>query len=245
MKSIFCSARIFLAAAFILPGVYSGVQAQTRAHTLENTIMAVIDDNTEYSPEVVVSDAGTVTLRGDVGSLYDKLHIHQLAAGVKGVRKIKDELVVETDPVPDEIIRANILEQMRDTPELPEPDRISVDVADGIVFLTGRVSFRHEKLVAETFAAVQDGVQAIVNDIVVLPGKTVRSDANLSQLVHEIVRNRFPLLEGKVTVQVSHGVVDVVGEANSRWEMDNIRRVCMQLPGVKKVDEHLVLIPEI
>jgi osmotically-inducible protein OsmY len=120
-----------------------------------------------------------------------------------------------------------------------EPDKISVTVTDGLVFLRGTVSYFKEKLMAETISSSQDGVKGVENEITVLSSREARSDENIKSILSEIVENQFPLINGKVNIKVKNGDVALEGEVKNLWEKRNLKYECLQIMGVKSVVENL------
>jgi osmotically-inducible protein OsmY len=121
---------------------------------------------------------------------------------------------------------------------IDEPDRIKIKVDNGLVFLSGDVSYYREKQMAETVASWQQGVKGIVNEIKVLsPAKAV-SDSNLKIVIDEIIKNRFALDTG-INFTVNNGVVTLNGTANSMWDKTELAKEISHLLGVKSVVNNL------
>jgi osmotically-inducible protein OsmY len=187
----------------------------------------------------VKADAdGKVILSGSVNSLFDRLRIYEVVAKVPGVTFIENKLAVITPQLPDNIIADNILEQIRQAPSIKEPDRIKVKVTNGLVILSGEVSFYREKIMAETVASWQKGVKGIENDIVLLSSQKARSDENLKIILQEILKNHFP--ENKaVTFTVQDGVVTLDGKTRLLWDKMKITEEFSKVIGVVKVVDNL------
>jgi osmotically-inducible protein OsmY len=188
---------------------------------------------------VGVDENGIVTIRGEVNTLYDRLNVFDIVSGVKGVKEIKDLLVINTPLLPDDIIKVNIENALKNNSIIIEPDKITVKVSSGLVFLNGSVSYYKEKLMAETITSWQDGVIAIENRITVLPPKAARSDENIKSILNEILINKFPLIKDKVNVKVDNGIVTLDGEVMSLWEKSNLKKEFLQVLGVKSITENL------
>jgi osmotically-inducible protein OsmY len=150
---------------------------------------------------------------------------------------------VNTPLVPDDIIRDNIRRALRDNSVILEPDKISVGVDQGLVILKGSVSYSNEKLMAETVSSWQDGVHGIDNEITVLLPRQVKTDENLKSILNEIVKNKFPLVKDRVSVNVKNGEVTLTGEVESPWEKISMKKEFMRVVGVKDVVENLTVHP--
>jgi osmotically-inducible protein OsmY len=219
------------------------VTGKTTAQISSQKLKAKVESalNRNYMNEFYVNadENGKVTIKGEVNTLYDRLNIFDIVSGVKGVKEIDDQIIVNIPMLPDDIIKANIERAQENNSVIIEPDKINVKVTSGLVILTGSVSYHKEKLMAETISSWQDGVKSIENDINVLPPKQARSDDNIKSILNEILINKFPLVKNKIKITVNNGDVFVDGEVQSLWEKINLRKDFLQVLGVKNVTENL------
>lgn len=192
---------------------------------------------------VTADTDGTVTIEGVVDALYDKLDIYQIVSAVNGVTRIKDLVLVNAPLVPDAAIAANITRTIKDNSVILEPDRITVNVDQGLVFLEGKVSYQKEKLMATTIASWQDGVKGVENRIEVMPLQEAKSDENIKSVLDEIVINQFPLVSKAITVSVKDGNVTVDGKVQTLWDKSHLKEQFMLVAGVKDVVENLTVQP--
>jgi osmotically-inducible protein OsmY len=237
--------------SWVLPMLIAGLSigalgmahAQVEKQDLKRRIEASLSPYIMHKISVETTDSGAVTIRGDVDALYDRLDIYQIVSHIRGVTSIKDLLVVETLVVPDETITANILRTIKDNAVILEPDKISVTVNDGMVFLRGTVSYGKEKLMATTIASWQDGVKGVENEIEVLPPQEAVQDENIKSILQEIVVNHFPLIEHKIRIDVTNGNVTLEGNVERLWDKDHLKEEFLQVPGVRSVVEHFSVTP--
>lgn len=187
---------------------------------------------------VTADEEGNVTLEGEVNTLYDKYRIFQIVSKVAGVRTITNNIIVDTELLPDEVIETNIRQEMQLVSSILEPDRITVEVNDGIVFINGKVSFYREKIMMRTIASWQEGVKGIVNRLEVLPFKEAVSDENLKTVLNQIMEYEFSA-EKEVEFTVNNGNVTLTGTANSLWAKRNIEEKFSDVLGIKDVDNKL------
>jgi osmotically-inducible protein OsmY len=195
-----------------------------------------------YNFDISTPGNGRVIIKGNVNTLYNKLRIYDLISQVPGVREIEDDLNVNTTMLPDDVIKQNIVSELKLIKSIQEPDKIKVTVHDGEVILSGDVSYFREKEIAETVASWEQGVDAISNQIRVLPPKQAVSDANIKTVLQEIMKNRFPM-NNKVSFTVNNGVVTLTGQAFSLWDKHQIDRQFSHVLGVKKVVNNLTTVP--
>ncbi len=193
-----------------------------------------------YTQEFNISadNNGKIKIEGEVNSLYDKLRIHEIVSQVPGVKYIEDNIVVDTETLPANVILQNIEGELKLVSSIEEPDRIKVKVDNGVVFLSGEVSYYREKQMAETVSSWQQGVKGIVNEITVLPQDEAISDNNLKTVIDEIIKNRFALDTG-ITFTVNNGVVTLNGTSISMWDKTELGKEISKIIGVKNVVNNL------
>jgi len=116
------------------------------------------------------------------------------------------------------------------------PD-VLVDVKDGVVTLSGKVSTEQEKISLETAAkAAEKGIKTVVNNIVVeapAPVLPTPVDDTLSKNVTDIMKD-FP----SVTAHVQDGIIHVTGTLEQariktlKQALDNLNPKKVDLSGV-------------
>ena len=229
------SGLIFILFFFFAQTAFSSDAAKQLSDKVRTKI-----NNYYYSNDfqIMSTDNGRVEIKGKVNTLYDKLNIFDIVSQIPGVKEITDNIVVNSSLLPDDVIEANIISEIKVAKSILEPDRIQVHVDNGEVILNGEVSFYREKLLAETIASWQEGVTGISNEIKVLPTKQAVSDDNLNLEFQEILKNQFPLNK-QLTFNVKDGVVTLNGKAYSLWDKRQIEKEFYHVIGVKKVINNL------
>lgn len=183
----------------------------------------------------ISNNNGDITIKGDVNTLYDKLRIFDIISDVHCVKKISDMLDIQTNDIPDNIIKPNIEEELSLNSAIIEPDRIVVKVDNGEVLLSGTVSYYREKLMAETIASWQNGVLGISDNINILPYKIAVADSNLKIILGEILKNHFSL-EKDISFNVNDGVVEIKGTVSTLWAKQNIEKDFYHVLGVETIN---------
>jgi osmotically-inducible protein OsmY len=209
---------------------------------LESRVIAALSSYYMHELSVSTDEEGTVAVRGEVDALYDKLNIYQIVSRIPGVKKIIDNVYVNTPIVPDDMIKANILRTIQDNSVILEPDKITVNVNDGMIFLRGTVSNYTEKIMATTISSWQDGVKGVENEINVLPSQEAKSDENIKSILNEIIQNHFPFIDN-FSIKVINGNVTLEGNAQTLWEKNHLKEEFLQVLGVKSVVENLEVKP--
>jgi osmotically-inducible protein OsmY len=230
-NSIFIFAFLLLLIPFLL-------FAQTSSEKLVKKVEDAVSNYYIQNFNISADNNGRIKIEGHVNSLYDKLRIFEIVSQVPGVKYIEDDIVVDNSTLPDDVIQQNIIGELKLVSSIDEPDRIKVKVDNGVVFLSGDVSYYREKEMAETVASWQQGVKGIVNEITVLPQNKAVSDNNLRTVIDEIIKNRFALDTG-VSFTVNNGIVTLDGTANSMWDKDQLDKEISHLIGVKSVVNNL------
>jgi osmotically-inducible protein OsmY len=209
---------------------------------LEEKVRLSIGDRYDEDVDVDVRPDGTVELMGDVATYYDKLNVYKIVSKINGVKKISNQIAVNTPKLPNNLVKQNIVQEIELVNSIYEPDQIEVSVDNGMVLLKGKVSFNREKHMAETVASWQKGVRGVVNQIKVLPKKKVKSDDHLKTVLKRVMEDQFPL-EDNVNFTINDGVVTVSGTARTVWAKDEIEDVFESIMGVKKVKNNLTVEP--
>jgi osmotically-inducible protein OsmY len=144
---------------------------------VSNTKLRIdVEDELLWEPRVdseaiaVAADGGTVSLRGTVSTVREKLEAANAAKRVHGVGKVVNDLDVDVlrgNRRPDTDLRGDVLQALMLNALVPS----SVDaiVRDGVVTLTGTAAYQYERDEAEFVASNVPGV-ARVDDEIVLDG---------------------------------------------------------------------------
>jgi osmotically-inducible protein OsmY len=142
--------------------------------------------------------------------------------------------------MPDNMIKTNILNEMKLVSAIKEPDRIKVRVDKGQVFLDGTVSYKREKKMMRTLVSWHKGVKAIVNNLEVLPPRKAQSDGNLTKVLEQIMKYEFPT-QKNVAFTVTNGRVELYGQTETMWAKRHIAEKFSEIIGISKVENNLVV----
>jgi len=113
---------------------------------------------------------------------------------------------------------------------------LGVEVADGIVTLTGHVASYFEKWNAEAAAQRVSGVKAlVVNMEVRLPALSQRSDEDIARSVDSALEWMAPEVKDKVKVLVEGGQVLLTGEVEWQYQKAAATTAIRHLVGVTGV----------
>jgi len=214
------------------------VRGQSAGDKLKSRIVEELKRYYSQPFEVTVRDSGMVTIDGVVRSFWDRHNVHTIVARVHGVRAVSNMVVVATDPVPDDIIRAEIEDQLADTRSIEEPGKIHVEVKNGMVTLSGTVGFQREKDIAESIAGWRPGVRSVASEIEVSPPKEVVPDDQLAATVKDVLNRFFPL-EKNVQPAVKLGQITLSGTVTKLSALYEIEHEMQNIRGVREVINNL------
>ena len=161
--------RLFAIALAAMLLAHVPLMAQNSASALKASIQAHLDPEYPDQIEVSVQDPGMVTLKGMVKSYWDWRNIFAITSSVPGVQEIKNEVFVQTNPLPDNTIKDEIVNYLAMVKTIDDPDRIEVAVSNGLVILRGTVDSAREANIIEDVASWHRGVKSVANEIRVLP----------------------------------------------------------------------------
>lgn len=123
-----------------------------------------------------------------------------------------------------------------------EASKIGVTAKDGIVTLTGSVSFYADKHEADRIAKSVAGVKAVADDIEVrLPGSNERNDTDLAAAVVNALKWHTSIPEGKLKVTVRDGWITLDGEVDWQYQRQAALDAVRFLVGVKGVANSITL----
>ncbi|WP_284502873.1 MULTISPECIES: BON domain-containing protein [unclassified Caballeronia] len=120
-------------------------------------------------------------------------------------------------------IKQDVEEELEWTPGVVAT-HIGVEVANGIITLSGHPGSYAEKLAAEDAARRVSGVRAVVVEMEVrLPHHEARNDADIAGAVDTLLRWTVGLPAGAVSVQVEKGHVTLRGDVDWAYRKRSIK----------------------
>ena len=124
------------------------------------------DPRVLYPAEIALEERdGTVTLRGTVGDFRQRHAAAKIAARVRGVRHVEDELTVDLrDRWDDEQLRGAALQALIDDDDVPS-DRIEATVSSAWLTLSGEVNHQWQSNAAFEAVAGLPGIGGLTNKI--------------------------------------------------------------------------------
>lgn len=187
---------------------------------------------------------GVVTLAGYVGSYAGKWKAERVAARVKGVKAIANDLNVKlpsSSQRPDPDIARAALDALKWNVSVPK-DRIQVKVDNGWVTLEGDVDWYFQKEAAERSVRYLTGVKGVSNLITVRVRPT---PSDIKEKVKEALRRGAEFDAEHITVEVQGNKAILRGTVRSYAEMRDAERAARNAPGITEVDNRLTVDPTV
>lgn len=199
----------------------------------------------EFDPRVDSSNIAVavhdriVTLRGMVPTLYQRYDAESAVKRVDGVRGVANELeveLIEEHLRTDTDIAHAAVQAMSSNVALPET--IQVAVRDGWITLSGTVEWRHQREEAEAMMRSLTGVRGITNLIDV--ARSVAPE-NVRTRLRRAFERAAQYDASRIAVDVHGSSVTLRGIVRSFAEMDEAVRAAWSVPGVRAVDNQLMI----
>ncbi len=202
------------------------------------------DTRIDDSRITVEAENGRVTLSGTVTLFSEKTAASDDAWRIKGVREVQNELVVvPAEWRSDQEIADDIMASLQRDSRVDERN-ITVDVAGGVVRLSGTVRNLAEKRAAEEAAWYTTGVIDVVDDLTVTPTET-RPDSEIeADVIAALLRDARIGEPDRINVSVVDGVVFLRGAVDSASERDAAEEDARFTAGVAAVANELALVPD-
>lgn len=187
-------------------------------------------------------DEGVVTLRGNVASFSAKMTAERVSLRVYGVKAVANDLVVRLasgfERTDTEIAQAAVAALTWNT--MAPHERVTVSVADGRLMLSGTVNWNYQK--DAVARAVRDlrGVKEVINNIAVQP--VVRT-AVVRDEIEAAFKRSAEVDARRISITADDGKIILNGNVHSWAERREAERAAWAAPGVKQVEDRLVVVP--
>lgn len=205
----------------------------------DSLITDAVEDEISYHPEVpshlidVSTKDGIVILSGSVDNLLSKNRAEEVAAQVKGVKGIVNDIIVKSEPVADDVLKRRV-EGGLDYDPSTNPWDIDVKVKNGDVFLSGIVGSWQEIRFAGNVAQSIFGVKKVTNNLV-FQYDSLRPDDEIYYEIKRIYLTDARLDHSLIKVNVNGGMVSLYGIVGSLPEK-SLAIADAWVSGVRSVD---------
>ena len=146
---------------------------------------------------------------------------------------------------PDRQLQQDVMDELRYEPSLDEKE-VGLNVAAGLVTLTGRVKSYTEKLAAIRAVERVEGVRAIANELKVEPPKAFEhSDVDIAEAVMRALSWSSSVPRELVKARVEKGWVTLEGELDWQFQKEAAEEAVRSLAGVRSVSNLITLKPKV
>jgi osmotically-inducible protein OsmY len=214
----------------------------------DSEIKKDVEDELRWDPDLDPTDVavsvknGVVTLAGFMPSYLQKYQAEKVAKRVQGVVGVANDIQVrlpQVDQRPDPDIARDAVAALK--LQLPYSyQNFKVIVRDGWATLEGEAEWHYQKEKAEAAVRGIPGIKGVVNTIEVKP-KVPAED--IKRKIEEALKRSAELDAQQIQVEAADGEVVLQGTVHSWFEREQAERAAWQAPGVKKVEDRIVVKP--
>jgi osmotically-inducible protein OsmY len=209
-------------------------------------LQIAVEEELRWEPRIdsqaIAADAhdGVVTLRGTVGSLRERFEAKKATKRVYGVKDVDDQLQVKilgAHSRDDADLRGAVLQALALNSEIPA----SVDAAavNGIVTLSGSVTYQFEREEANLVASKVGGVASIDDRMTIVPPGPSADDVQHS--IKKALERNAKLDAADLTVDSAQGTITLTGVVDSWANHDVAVAAAWAAPGVKNVEDRIIV----
>ncbi len=181
---------------------------------------------------------GAVTLTGHVPTYRQKMVVLSATKRVIGVLAVVNNIDVRLESqhrTTDEGLAERIANVLKWNVSVPGKD-IQAEVKNGVVTLSGKVEWQHQRANIMRNVEHVSGVTNVVNFITLKPRL---SATDIQQKIKDALKRHADVEASKISVSVSDGTVTLSGTVESLEEMDRVEDAAWAAPGVSRIIDEL------
>jgi osmotically-inducible protein OsmY len=224
------------------------VEGEISDAELRDQVLATLARHPDLVRRVGCSvDDGIVTLVGHIRDAEQEREAIRIAGAVRGVEQVVSALEiaeivpdVTVPPIDDATLVGKVADAL-DRAGVEIQDRF-IQVDQGVVTLSGKVSSAQTRRRAEDVVASVDGVRALHNHLVLrLSEESSDPDEVLAaRVVHALARDGR-VSPSQLRIVATGGVVSVTGQVDSVEDQNAVAEVIRAVPGVRRVEARVSL----
>ncbi|REC63745.1 ornithine aminotransferase [Chryseobacterium pennae] len=188
----------------------------------------------------VTAKDGVVALTGVVDHYAKKIEAENAAKKVIGVKVLVENIIVKSQDslsITDDEIATEILKTFKSNALIPE-NKIKVIVENGQVTLEGDLQWDYQREITQNAIRYLSGVKGVINHIKII--SDIIDDIKQKDIEHAMNMN-WALYNNDIHIQVSGATVILTGTVNSWHQKEEAGRIAWKTPGVKHVDNRLLV----
>jgi osmotically-inducible protein OsmY len=248
----FCVAALILVLA--VSGLAYSHEVQQRsafAGTADARVSAEVQkmlaDHPSFGDVRVSVEDSIVTLQGTVGSFQNKVRLHDIVKGLKGVEGVRNQVQVNTPAIADDQLLETLARKLRyDRVDQGNVyNNLTLDVHDGRVIIGGNVRTDVDRDSALAIVANAKGVTDMVDQIQVAP-VSIFDDELRFRLARAIYGSptlqRYALdPQAPIRIVVENGHATLYGVVQNRMDRQIADLRARSVPGLFSVDDRIVV----
>jgi osmotically-inducible protein OsmY len=191
---------------------------------------------------IVEVDNGIITLSGTVPNYFGKIHAADVVKKVRGVKGVVNELQVNLSTHlkrNDKEITKAAIEALAWDIAIPQ-DAIKIVVEKGVVTLSGEVDSDSQRVRAYEDVRSLFGVEDVENNITLKPVPALDIKTIEKEIAREFQRNAA-LHSHKIKISIEGQKIYLSGSVSSWFEYKEATNAAFSVPGVKEVQNNLVI----
>jgi len=188
----------------------------------------------------VTAKEGVITLKGFVDSYAKKSEVEEAAKNVKGVKKVVEEIEIQLGSQGkqgDNEISYEAINALKWNLQVPA-GKIKVKVEAGWVTLEGELTWNYQKEAAEKSVSSLLCVKGVTNKVTI---KSETIDLIEEKDIERALSRHWSLNDQDIRVKVSANKVTLNGIVHSLYQKDVAGRIAWNAPGVRAVDNELLI----
>ena len=188
----------------------------------------------------VTAKDGIVTLTGTVDSYRKKSEAEDAAKNVAGVKAVVEKIEIASSTIgikTDSEIAAEVINAFKWNWEIPNA-MIKVKVEGGWVTLDGELEWNYQRDAAKKSVSTLDGVKGIANNLTI---RSATHDQVEQKDIECALGRNWSTNDADITVNVSGNSVTLNGIVHSFYQRDEACRIAWNAPGVRGVNNELVI----
>lgn len=202
------------------------------------------DSRVDHTDIGVTVRNGIVTLTGSVDAYAKRVAAQQAAHRVQGVLDVANDIAVKLSGI-GPLSDSDIAQAVRDALDwnvFVPATRIRSTVADGRVTLEGDVDYLVQRDDAEKAIQHLNGVRLVINNIIVKPPKSLRTE-DVRRAIEEALQRRAARESERLLIESSDGIVTLSGSVHTWADRKAAIGAARGTPGVRSVHDQLRIEP--
>ncbi|WP_296949531.1 BON domain-containing protein [uncultured Massilia sp.] len=214
----------------------------------DDEIKRDVEEELRWDPDIdatniaVTAKDGVVTLAGFIPSYLQKFEVEKDVKRVQGGVGVANDLEVRLpsiDQRPDPDIARDAVQALQS--QLPYScQNFKVVVRDGWITLDGEAEWNYQKEKAEISVRSVKGAKGVINAIKIAPKVAAQE---IKRKIEAAFLRSAEVDAHRIQVEASDGEVVLKGTVHSWFEREQAERAAWQAPGVRKVEDRIVIQP--